>query len=302
MNRPNVSLHRHLPRPGPSDACYPLDASDGSRFPGGLPSDGHAGLNRGSREAAEAGGAADLEYNARMNKEWLNQVAWIGDQYVKGPIRGVVLSFHGLGSTGRKTEPTTAELGWAEAGGLVVFPYYGPWSWMNRQARAFVDELVDAVYAVYGLSDRTPLISTGGSMGGLSSLLYTRYARRPVAACLALYPACDLKFHFTERPDLPATIHHAFLGYTEDREAVLAEHSPLCQVARMPDIPYLIIQGDRDAAVSKARHSDPMVAAMRARKMNVEYVEVPGMGHVGPMPLAVLEQQIRFVSSFLSDR
>ena len=237
-----------------------------------------------------------------MDKEWLNQVAWIGSEYVKGPIRGLVLSFHGLGSTARKTEPSTAELAWAEAGGLVVFPYYGPWSWMNRQARAFVDELADAVCAVHGLGDRTPLISTGGSMGGLSSLLYTRYARRPLAACLALFPVCDLKFHFSERPDLPPTIHHAFLGYAEDRETVLAEHSPLCQVDSMPRIPYLVIHGDKDTAVSKANHSDRLVAAMRGRGMNVEYVEVPGMGHGGPMPLAVLERQVRFVSSFLSGR
>ena len=237
-----------------------------------------------------------------MDKEWLSQVSWIGDAHVKGPIRGVVLSFHGLGYAARKTEPTTVELAWAEAGGLVVFPYYGPWSWMNRQARAFVDELVDAVYVAHGLPDRTPLISTGGSMGGLSSLLYTRYARRPVTACLALFPVCDLAFHFSERIDLPPTIHHAFRGYAEDRATLLAEHSPLRQVDRMPSIPYLVIHGDKDAAVSKANHSDPLVAAMRERGMNVRYVEVPGMGHGGPMPLAVLEEQIRFVTSFLSER
>ena len=237
-----------------------------------------------------------------MDKEQIKQVAWVGDQHVKGPVRGVVLAFHGLGSPGLKTEPATLELAWAEAGGLVVFPYYGPWSWMNRQARAFVDELVEAVYAGYGLSDRTPLIATGGSMGGLSSLLYTRYARRPVAACLAVAPVCDLKFHFSERPDLPPTIRHAFRGYPEDLETLLAEHSPLRQADRMPRIPYLVIHGDKDAAVAKARHSDPLVAAMRGCGLNVEYVEVPGMGHGGPMPLAVLERQAQFVASFLTGR
>jgi dipeptidyl aminopeptidase/acylaminoacyl peptidase len=233
-----------------------------------------------------------------MDKKWINEVAWIGEQYVKGPIRGVVLSFHGLGG-GIKGDPSTEELGWAQAGGLVVHPYYGPWSWMNRQARAFVDELVDAVYAAYGLPNETPLISTGGSMGGLSSLLYTRYARRPIAACLALYPVCDLKFHFSERPDLPPTIRHAFLGYGQDMDALLAEHSPLAQIDHMPRIPYLVIHGDKDQAVSKTHHSDPLVAAMRAQGMNVAYMEIPGMGHGGPMPLAVREKQIQFVSAFL---
>ena len=234
-----------------------------------------------------------------MNQEKLRQVAWIGDNWVNGPIRGVVLSFHGLGYSGLKNEPTTEELGWARAGALVVFPYYGPWSWMNRQARAGVDETVDAVYAAFRLSRKIPLISTGGSMGGCSALLYTRYAKRPVSACYAMFPVCDTVFHFDERPDLPRTFHHSFAGYKGTLPALLAEHSPLAQAASMPDIPYLIAHGDKDAAVNKGRHSDRMVAALRRRKLNVEYLEVPGMGHGGPMPIEVLQRGIGFVTTAL---
>jgi dipeptidyl aminopeptidase/acylaminoacyl peptidase len=66
-------------------------------------------------------------------------------------------------------------------------------------------------------------------------------------------------------------------------EAALEEQSPLHQVAGMPDIPYLIVHGDQDTAVNKARHSDRLVAAMRARGLRVNYIEVPGMGH-GAIP------------------
>ena len=234
-----------------------------------------------------------------MNQEKLRQVAWIGDDWVKGPIRGVVLSFHGLGGGGPNKEPTTEELGWARAGALVVFPYYGPWSWMNRQARAGIDETVDAVYATFRLSRKIPLISAGGSMGGGGALLYARYAKRPVSACYALFPVCDTAFHFSERPDLPRTFHHAFAGYKGTLPALLAEHSPLAQVASMPDIPYLIVHGDKDKLVSKERHSDRMVAALRRRKCNVEYLEVPGMGHGSPMPIEVLQRGIDFVTAAL---
>jgi dipeptidyl aminopeptidase/acylaminoacyl peptidase len=235
-----------------------------------------------------------------MTRDKVRQVAWIGDEYVRGAVKGVIVSFHGLGHTGLKGGPSNEEVTWAESGGLAVFPYYGPWSWMNRQARAFVDELVDSVYAEWALPERTPLICVGGSMGGLSSLLYTRYARRPVAACLANCPVCDLKYHFSERPDLPSTIHHAFRGYGEDMEALFAEHSPLSQVPNLPDIPYLILHGARDKAVAKARHSDPMVAAMRQRGLRVTYREVDVMAHCGPMPLDVYRQQIEFVRAALA--
>ena len=162
-----------------------------------------------------------------------------------------------------------------------------------------VDELVDSVYATWGLNRSTPLIATGGSMGGCSSLLYTRYAKRPVAACMAMCPVCDVKFHFSERPDLPMSMRQAFRSYGEDLHAAFEEQSPLSQVAKMPDIPYLIIHGAKDKAVSKVHHSDPMVARMRQRHMNVEYIEVPVMQHCSPVPLPVLHRQIEFVASHL---
>jgi len=226
----------------------------------------------------------------------MKQVAWIGEQYLKGPIRGVVLVFHGLGYMGEKNGVDTTELEWANNGFLVVFPYYGPWSWMNREARIFVDDLVDAVYTNYSLSEEIPLISTGGSMGGYSSLLYTCYAKRPVAKCLALFPVCDLKAHFNERPDLPRSIHHAFCGYKEDMEILFIEHSPVHQISKMPDIPYLIIHGDQDEVVNKKLHSDSMVQKMAERNLNVNYIQVEGMGHGTAMPLYVLTSMIDFVN------
>jgi len=232
-----------------------------------------------------------------MHDKKLHQVAWIGDAWVRKPIRGVVLSFHGLNMTGGKTQPSTEELGWAQAGGLVVFPYYGPWGWMNRQARALVDEIVEAVYAHYKLKSSVPLVCTGGSMGGSSSLLYTRYARRPVAACLANVPMCDAVYHFDERDDLPRTFHAAFLGYKGSLTALLQEHSPLAQVRHMPRIPYQIVAGGADAAVSKKHHADRMVAALRRRKLDVTYIEIPKMGHGGPWPVEVIQRNIDFVAN-----
>lgn len=232
-----------------------------------------------------------------MNMERIKQFAWIGDEYLCGEIKAVVLAFHGLGYSGMKNGPDTVELEWARAGCLVVFPYYGPWSWMNREARAFVDELVEAIYENYSLGREIPLISTGGSMGGLSALLYSRYSKMPVAACLALYPVCDTEYHMNERIDLPRTMHHAFRGYKEDMDKMLVEHSPLKQVEQMRGIPYLIIHGDKDLAVNKEMHSDRMVAKMREKGLAVEYVEVPEMGHGEAVPVKVLLRMIDFVKA-----
>jgi len=143
------------------------------------------------------------------------------------------------------------------------------------------------------------LISTGGSMGGHSALLYTLYARHSVAACVASYPVCDFAYHFTERPDLPRTIYHAFRGYPQPLHQLFTEHSALIQVPNMPNIPYMIIHGDADKLVDKKQHSDRLVAAMRARGLNVTYLEVPGMGHEDP-PADILQKKVEFVRSIMA--
>lgn len=236
---------------------------------------------------------------AIMSPEKMRQVAWIGEQFVRGPITGVIVSFHGLGHPAVKAVPSYEENEWASAGGLVVMPYYGPWNWMNRSSRRFVDELITAVYAHFNLSPNVPLLLTGGSMGGHGSLLYARYAAHPITACAALYPVCDLHYHFDERKDLPRTIHHAFQGYEEDYEVLFREHSPLQQVARMPRVPYLIVQGDADKLVNKAAHSDKMAAAMHAQGHDLEYIEVPGMGHTEPLYYGVYRRYIEFIKEHL---
>jgi dipeptidyl aminopeptidase/acylaminoacyl peptidase len=79
-------------------------------------------------------------------------------------------------------------------------------------------------------------------------------------------------------------MYHAFGAYGDDMHALLVEHSPLHQVDHLPDIDYLIVHGDADPAVNKAAHSDRLVHAMRARGLRVDYQEIPGMGHCGPLP------------------
>lgn len=235
-----------------------------------------------------------------MHADQMRAVAFLGEAQVRKPITGVILNFHGLGDPGLRSVLNYDESEWAAAGGLVVMPYAGPWSWMNRQARAMVDDLVDAIYENFGLAESVPLLLTGGSMGGFCSLLYARYTRHSFTRCAAIFPCTDLKYHFSERPDLPRTIHHAFAGYPEPFEDLLAEHSPVMQAAHMPRVPYFILHGDADKAVNKAVHSDRMVAELRKAGHDVTYVEVPGMGHHEPTQFSAWRAKIEFIKAGLN--
>lgn len=226
--------------------------------------------------------------------QWVKDCCWSNMEYISGSVRGVVVSFHGLGAAIRQGG-TELDLALAEKDILTVVPYYGPWSWMNRISRQFVDELLGRVWKDQALPEDLPLISSGGSMGGCAALLYCRYGKRvPVAADL-LYPVCDTLFHYHERPDLPTSLNCAYYGYAEPWEEVLKEHSPLHQLDKMPRIPYLFIHGCADDRVSKKAHSDAMTAALRQAGHQVEYLEIPGMRHGYNVPLKVHEKRLDFI-------
>ncbi len=214
--------------------------------------------------------------------ENLRNFAYSNDKLCKGKIRGIVLSFFGLGGMSMfDDEPNGTDL----AGQDVVYliPYNNPWAWMNRQAVSYTDELVDVIMNHYHLPEDIPIISTGGSMGGLSALTYMAYAKRTPAACVANCPVCDLPYHFTERPDLPRTLYSAFANYEGSMQDALESASPLHLAAKMPEAVYTIFHCECDMAVNKEAHSDRFVEALRGR-MPVTYYVVPEKGHCDLTP------------------
>jgi dipeptidyl aminopeptidase/acylaminoacyl peptidase len=199
-------------------------------------------------------------------------------------VRGIVVDFHGLGGGMEMGDSMTTGVFFAEDGALYVYPYYGPWSWMNDVAVRYCDSVVSAVIERFRLSPDVPVVATGGSMGGLSALVFARYSRLRVVACAANCPVCDLPHHYTERPDLPRTLHVAFGHYACPFQDALKSASPLHLAVSMPRIPYYIVHGDADVAVNKERHSDRLVAELLRLGYDITYDEVPGMPHCALPP------------------
>ena len=215
-----------------------------------------------------------------ITKDNYKLFTYSNDEICEFPVKGIVLEFHGLGGGNEiiKVHSDFAML-CANKGIIYLIPYYGPWSWMNDIAINTVDEILEAVWDRFSLDESVPIISTGGSMGGLSALIYTRYAKRKVSACAANCPVCDLIFHYTEREDLPRTIYHAFSHYECGFESAIKSGSPVEQVEYMPDIPYFIAHCTNDTAVSKTLHSDVFVKKMLETGKNITYEIVQNRGH-----------------------
>jgi len=194
--------------------------------------------------------------------------------------RAVVLDFHGLnGGCEMIAEHGDTARQYAAHGVLYIYPYTSPWSWMNDTAVRTADAILDAALAGAPAAPDIPILSTGGSMGGLGALVFTRYSAHTIAACAANCPVCDLPFHYTERDDLPRTLYAAFAHYPMPLEKAMETASPLHLVPTLPRVPYYIVHGGADRAVIKEKHSDRLVAALRTQGYDVTYHEVPGMAH-----------------------
>lgn len=214
-----------------------------------------------------------------MTFETLGNFAYTNHEVIKGDIRGIVISFIGLGGAVTWFGSQNADgIEWGKKGILYVHPYNNPWNWMNRQAIDYTDEIVDVLFDHFKLSENTPIISTGGSMGGQSALVYTRYAKRTPKACLANCPVCDMPFHFTERVDLPRTLYSAYYNEEGTMEDALRRYSPLHLADTMPDVPYYIFHCTADKAVNIDAHSEKFVAAMRSEH-TVTFVKIEGHAH-----------------------
>lgn len=210
--------------------------------------------------------------------EALRSFAYSNDRLIKGEIKGIVLSFYGLGGTAMfNTDPGDA-FEYAEKGIIYVMPYYNPWSWMNRQAVAYTDEIISVLCEKYGLDHSVKIVSTGNSMGGLSALVYCAYAAITPSACVVNCPVCDLPYHFTERNDLPRTLYSAFGEYECDMETALRSCSPLHLVDKLPDISYTVFHCMNDKSVDPEKHSEKFVEAMKpSHKITLK--KVPFRGH-----------------------
>ncbi len=227
-----------------------------------------------------------MELEKWINKDTISYFARTNEMTLTGPVRGVVLEFPGLGGGScmggeNAVGPYVGAYGLrcARENILLAYVFTGPWSWMNDSAVRIADAVVKAIWDKYHLPDDTPLISTGGSMGGCGALLYARYACRTPDACAANGPACDAMDIYKAHPDFARTLINAVAHYPCSFEEAMDSISPLKQMDKMPRIPYYIVHTGMDDIIPREKHSDLLAAGLRERGHEVTYRVVPDRGH-----------------------
>ena len=218
--------------------------------------------------------------------ENLRNFAYVNEKIIDGEIKGVVLDFFGLGCQAMYWDETDFGKYLASKNILFVVPYNNPWAWMNKQAVSYTDEILDVLFEKYNLPENTRVVSSGGSMGGQSALVYTKYAKRTPVARITNCPVCDLVFHFTERVDLPRTLYSAFYYEDGSLNEVLAKYSPYHLAENMPNVKYHLFHCDKDGAVNIDKHSRVFVEKMQSYGKDVGFTVVNDRDHCDLTPEA----------------
>ena len=214
-----------------------------------------------------------------INNENMRSFAYTNEKILVGTPKGIVIDFFGLGCQAMYKDDTRAGKFFAENGVVYVVPYSNPWGWMNKDEVRLADEILDVLKEKYAFGDNYPLVSIGGSMGGLACIVYTKYAKHTPVGCVANCPVCDLPFHFTEREDLPRTLYSAFYGYDMSLEEALKATSPLHLVPILPEkTEYTIFHCEKDGAVNIDAHSEKFVKEL-SKTRDVKYIRVPDRDH-----------------------
>ncbi|TQK28719.1 S9 family peptidase [Arthrobacter sp. SLBN-53] len=152
------------------------------------------------------------------------------------------------------------------------------------------DDLIDAVdWAVeQGYADRDRVAIFGGSYGGYAALVGVTFTPDVFAAAIDYVGISSLANFMKTLPNVGrrflATNWHLYVGDPSDpqAEADMLSRSPITRVDQIRT-PLLVVQGANDSRVVQAE-SDNMVAALRARGVEVEYMvkEDEGHGFVNP--------------------
>ena len=167
------------------------------------------------------------------------------------PIKAVCVELHGFtDSTMYEKSPKKAEV-LGRQGIVWVFPYYSVWAWMSKSSLQFIEQVLDAVYKKLKIVDSTPLIITGGSMGGLTAICYQIYGKRKAVACAANCPVTDMALFYERSIRSRRAILSAHILDETPLEKITYKYSPINLVEKLPKIPYLLVFGGKDGSVTE---------------------------------------------------
>jgi dipeptidyl aminopeptidase/acylaminoacyl peptidase len=144
---------------------------------------------------------------------------------------------------------------------------------------AFADVLACADHLVaLGLAEVDRIAVTGRSYGGYLTLASLAFSPGVFAAGVDICGMSDLVTFYRDTEPWIAAAAVTKYGHPEADRALLEDISPLASAGSI-DVPLLVVHGEQDTNVPIGE-AHQIVAALRGLGRPVEYLGLPGEGHV----------------------
>ncbi|MCX6623747.1 MAG: prolyl oligopeptidase family serine peptidase, partial [Acidobacteria bacterium] len=186
---------------------------------------------------------------------------------------GGSLDFYNLGS-GPYTEMRKLL---ADRGYYILVPGLGPMHWMNREARAKLDRVVDRVLADYPIQ-RKRVFLMGASMGGGSSLAYAIHRPKLIRAACSHMGMTDFRQWYQDEPRRQKQLAETFGGTPDTAPAAFAEVSAMANIRVFRKIPLFLVYAADDKVVLPA-HGRQLYDAVRKQGGTAILRIAPGVAH-----------------------
>ena len=184
----------------------------------------------------------------------------------------------------------------AEKGYIIAVPSYGT-TWYNRKAENITKAMLHALEQEFGFQlNRIHVM--GGSMGGLSALVWSSRNMERVSSICTFFAVADVVDQYNAKAHHAKAMISAYGGDYNKKPYWYESRRAINYASILAQVPIMLVHGDKDVLVSMNQSEKLYNAIKNVGGTQVEFVKVPGRGHDNNIILGLEEKVFDFIGKY----
>ena len=236
-------------------------------------------------------------YTFGNNKAYI----YLPDNFQVGKQYKFILFFHGAGysngqpgNVGHQGFEKFRKMA-AEKGYIIAVPSYAT-TWYNRKAENITNAMLHSLEQELKINlDRIHVM--GGSMGGMSALIWSSRNMERVISICTVYAVADVVEQAKAKEHHGKSMNSSYGGTYAEKPYFHESRRAMNYVSVLAQIPLLLVHGDKDTLVSMDQSKNLYDAIKKFGGTKVEFVVVPGMWHNNMIMTGLEDKVFEFIEN-----